>query len=126
MHIKKSLTLLIIFVTSLLSWGTFFLVLSYLDPYEHTVIALSVLIICFILGISSLMWLWIYFFKKIYYRWDVYLFHVINSFRQGFFVSLFLLWTITFKIIGAPFIIASLALAMLFTFLELFIQDLAQ
>jgi len=54
MHIKKRLTLLIILVTGLLSGMTFFLVLNYLDPYEHTIIALSILSISLILSISSL------------------------------------------------------------------------
>lgn len=126
MHIKKRLTLFIILVTGLLSSMTFFLVLNYLDPYEHTIIALSILSISLILSISSLSSLCIYFFKKIYYRWDVYLFHVINSFRQGFFISLFLLWVVTFSIIGAPLIITIIALAMLLIFLEVFIQDLSQ
>lgn len=126
MHIKKRLTLLIIFITWLLSGMTFFLVLGYLDPYDHTLIAMLVLTISFILSISSLSSLCIYFFKKIYYRGDVYLFHVINSFRQWFLISLFLLWVITFKIIWAPFIITIIALAMLLSFLEVFIQDLSQ
>ena len=126
MNIKKRLTLMIIFITCLLSIATFFLILNYLDPYEHTLIALSVLSLSFIMGISSFASLCIYFFKKIYYRWEVYLFHVIHSFRQGFFIALFLIWVITFKIIWAPFIISTLALLMLLIFLELFIQDLLQ
>ena len=124
MYIKKRFTLAIIFITCVLSWVTFFLVLSYLDPYEHTIIAMSTLVISFILGISGTMSLIIYFFKKIYYRGEVYLFHVVHSFRQGFFVSLFLLWCVIFVIIGAP-IIASVALAMLLGFLEVFIQDIS-
>ena len=117
---------MIILVTGLLSGITFFLVLNYLDPYEHTIIALWVLAVSLILSISSLSSLCIYFFKKIYYRGDVYLFHVINSFRQGFFISLFLLWVVTFEIIWAPLIITIIALAMLLSFLEVFIQDLSQ
>lgn len=113
-------------ITSFVSGLTFFLVLHYLDPYEYTLLAVSIITICFILCISTWLSLFIYFFKKIYYRGEVYLFHVINSFRQGFFISLFLLWVITFIIIWAPILLTSSALAMLLVFLELFIQDLLQ
>jgi len=126
MQIKKSLTLLTLLFTSILSIATFFLVLSYLDPYVHTILAMSILVISFILWISCGLSLVLYFIKKIYFRWDVYLFHVINSFRQGFFVSLFFLWVILFKILSGPIIIASLALLMLLCFLEIFIQDLSK
>jgi hypothetical protein len=87
---KKRLLIFIIFITFLITLGTFFIVLNYLDPYKNIFIALGALSFSFILSLSSILSLFIYFFKKIYYRGEVYIFHILSSFRQAFMVSIFI------------------------------------
>jgi len=108
----------------LFSLITFILIFNYLDPYQYKVLWLTSIIFTFILGLTSFLTLIIYFLKKIYYRWRVYVFHVLTSFRQSFLLTLFILSLIIFNNIWVPMIITGLLMFIIFTFLELFIQNL--
>ncbi|MDD2871066.1 MAG: hypothetical protein PHS49_03675 [Candidatus Gracilibacteria bacterium] len=121
---KKRFLLLLIFIIFVISLITFFLILNYLDPYEYKVVAISSISFTFVLGVSTFLTLLLYFIKKIYYRGRVYVYHVLTSFRQGFFVSLFFVGMIFFNILGATPILTGFLLFILFIFLELFIQNL--
>ena len=123
-YMKKRLLLLIIFIIFLVSFTTFLLILNYLDPFEYRLLALISIIFTFILSVSSFFTIIFYFFKKIYYRWRVYIFHVLTSFRQWFFISLLALSIIFFNILQAPLLLTSFLLFLIFAFLELFIQNL--
>jgi len=121
---KKRFLLFIIFIIFVLSLVTFILILNYLDPYEYKVTAMVSIIFTFVLWLSTFFTLVLYFIKKIYYRGRVYVYHVLSSFRQWFFIALYLLALIFFNIIWASLIFTWLLLFILFTFLELFIQNL--
>lgn len=121
---KKRLLLLIIFVTSIISLISFFLILNYLDPYEYKAIGISFLVFTFMLSISGIFTIILYFFKKVYYRGRVYVHNVFTSFRQWFFIGLFIIFNILLNIIWVPIIISFVLLFIIFSFLELFIQNL--
>ncbi len=108
----------------LFSLITFILIFNYLDPYQYKVFAITSIVFTFILGLSSILSIIFYFIKKIYYRWRVYLYHVLSSFRQWFFVSLLIALTIFFHGIWAWVLLTWTLLLIIFTFLELFIQNL--
>ena len=121
---KKSFVLLIILVTFLLSFISFFLILNYLDPYSFPILAVSFLVFTFFAWLSSFFTLLIYFFKKVYNRWDVYIYHVKSSFRQAVFLTLFIIGSVIFYIFKAPLLVSITLLWILFIFLELFINSL--
>ena len=122
---KKRFLLIIILFICILSFITFFLILNYLDPYEYRIIGVIFIIFTFILWLSSLLTMIFYFFKKVYFRWKVYLSNVLSSFRQGFFVSIFLFWLIIFKIMWAWILVTWFLFFILILFLELFIQNIS-
>ncbi len=124
MNMKKRFILLIIFIIFVISLATFFLILNYLDPYENRLTAIVSIITTFILGVSTFLTLFFYFLKKIYYRGRVYVYHVLTSFRQWFFVSLFFVSLIFFYILWASLLLTGFLLFILLIFLELFIQNL--
>jgi len=121
---KKSFVLLIILITFLLSFISFFLILNYLDPYSFPILAVSFLVFTFFAWLSSFFTLLIYFFKKVYNRWDVYIYHVKSSFRQAVFLTLFIIGSVIFYIFKAPLLVSITLLWILFIFLELFINSL--
>lgn len=120
---KKRFLLFLIFVIFLLSFTTFFLILNYLDPYEYRVLSVSFIIISFILSCTSFFTIFLYFIKKIYFRWNVYIYHVLSSFRQSFFISLFFISLIYFNYLQAPVLVTGLFSFLLLFFLELFIKN---
>lgn len=121
---KKRFLLFIIFIIFLFSLVTFVLLLNYLDPYEYKLLSIILMMFTFILGVSSLLTVIIYFLKKIYYRGRVYIYHVLSSFRQWFFIALFIVAMMIFNIIWVPIILTWFLLIIIFMFLELFIQNL--
>jgi hypothetical protein len=65
-----------------------------------------------------------YFIKKIHYRGEVLVNHISSSFRQWFFISIFLIWLAIFYRIGVPIYFTWFLLLVLLLFLELFIQNI--
>ena len=124
MKAKKRFILLIIFTIFFISSLSLFLILNYLNPFEHRFIAIVFVIITFVLSVSSFFSLFLYFFKKIYYRWEVFLSHVLSSFRQWFFISIFFIWIVFFKVVWVDLLLTWFLLFVLLLFLELFIQNL--
>ena len=86
-------TLVLIFFTSTIS---LFLLLYYMDPESNLKVAIVTISIATFLSLCSIFTIIIYFFKKIYYRWDVYMSNLNSSFRQWMFLSCWILWTIVF------------------------------
>lgn len=123
-NMKKRFLLLIIFIIFIFSLATFILVLNYLDPYEYKLIAIVSIIFTFALWVSTFLTIILYFFKKIYYRGRVYVFHVLTSFRQWFLVAFFFLAMVFFSILWASLILTWFLLFVILMFLELFIQNL--
>ena len=79
------LTVFLIFITSLISA---LLLLFYMDPETNKLIAIITMGLACFLASGSLLSLLIYFFKKIYYRGEVYVHTVNSSLRQGIFLAL--------------------------------------
>lgn len=121
---KKRFILLIISFIFFISLITFILILNYLDPYENKIISIILIIITFIFWVSALSSLFLYFIKKIYYRWKVFISHVLSSFRQGILISLFIISIIFFNYIWAQLLLTWISVLVLFLFIELFIQNL--
>ncbi len=121
---KKRILLLIILFTFFVSIGTLMLTYNYVDPYEYTILALFLALFSFILGVSSFFAFVLYFIKKIYFRWKVYVQNVLTSFRQGFFISLFMILMVYFHHLGASMYVVALPLGFALLFLELFFQNL--
>lgn len=121
---KKRFLLLIISLIFLVSFLTFILILKYLDPYSSKYMSIIFLSLSFLLTISSFLSLILYFVKKIYYRGNIGLYDVKTSFRQAFFIWLFIFWVIVFRIFWVWIFFTWILLFILFTFLELFIQNL--
>ena len=121
---KKRILLLIILFTFFVSIGTLMLTYNYVDPYEYTLLAVFLAIFSFILWVSSFFAFVLYFIKKIYFRWKVYVQNVLTSFRQGFFISLFVVLLMYFHHLGASVYVVVLPLGFALLFLELFFQNL--
>lgn len=120
---KKRFLLFIIFVIFLVSLVTLFLILNYVDVYEFTKIWLSSIIFSYTLTISCFFTLLLYFLKKIYYRWNVYIYHVLSSFRQWFLVAVFTQSLIYFYNIWAPLIVSWLLLFIILFLLEIYVEN---
>jgi len=121
---KKRLLLMIILAMCIVSSITTVLILNYLDPYINTVMSVVFLSFSFILSLSCFSAIILYIIKKIHYRWDVYIYHVLTSFRQWIFISLFFIWLIIFHKLGASLIITGFLLFIMFIFFDLFLKNI--
>lgn len=79
-------TLAIIFLTSSISM---LLLFYYMDPESNIKVAITTIGIATFLTLSSFLTLIIYFFKKIYYRGEIFISHLNSSLRQGIFMTIF-------------------------------------
>lgn len=123
-YMKKRLLLIILLFTFVISVTTFYLTWNYIDPYEFPILGLFLLGFTFILGLSSLFAFVLYFFKKVYFRWKVYVQNVLTSFRQGILISIFIILLLYFQHLGAHMYVVALPLGIGLFFLELFYQNL--
>ncbi len=121
---KKNILLLMIFIIFLFSSFSFFIILNYLDPYSNKVLAVLLITFSFIFMLTSFFTLFLYFIKKIYYRGEVDLFNIKTSFRQAYFIAIFIFWIIVFEALKAPVILLSFLLFIILLFWELFLQNL--
>ncbi|NVP17580.1 hypothetical protein HUU51_02575 [Candidatus Gracilibacteria bacterium] len=120
---KKRFLLFLIFLIFVICSTTFVVILNYLDPFEYTKIALGSLVFSYLFGLSSLLCLILYIIKKIYFRGNITIYHVLVSFRQGFFISVFFLILVFFNYYGASIIFTSFLTFIVLFFLELFIKN---
>lgn len=120
---KKRFLLFIIFIIFLVSITTLILILNYVDPYEYTFLWLSSIVFSYVLTISCFFTIIFYFLKKIYYRWNVYIYHVLSSFRQWFLVAIFTSSLIYFYKIWAPVILSWIVLFIILFLLEIFVEN---
>lgn len=120
---KKRFLLFLLFIIFLISLTTLVLILKYLDPYDYKILALGSIIFSYFLAFSSIVAIFLYFIKKVYFRWNVYVFHVLTSFRQWFFISLFFLSLLYFNYLNAPIFVTWLFTFLILFFLELFIKN---
>jgi len=87
------LILYIIFSTSLISA---ILLFFYMNPESNMKVWFTVMTLAIFLLLSSFFTLLIYFFKKIYYRWEIYISNLNSSLRQWIFWAIFIIWNISF------------------------------
>lgn len=120
---KKRFLLFLIFIIFVISLITLILILNYVDVYEFRNIWLSSIIFSYTLTVSCLFTLIFYFLKKIYYRWNVYIYHVLSSFRQGFLVAIFTQSLIYFNNIWAPVFFTWAILFIILLLLEIFVEN---
>ncbi len=122
--LKKRLLLMIIFFTFVITSITTVLILNYLDPYINTILSVLFLLFSFILSISCFFTILLYIIKKIHYRWDVYIYHVLTSFRQGIFIALFFIGLVIFNKLWASMLITWFLLFAMFVFFDLFLKNI--
>lgn len=120
----KNILLIILILLFIVSSLILILTLKYINPFTANMGIIISMIISFILSISSILSLIFYFIKKIHYRWEVLINHIISSFRQAFLISLFFVWLIIFYKIGVPIYFSWFLLFILLLFFELFIQNI--
>ena len=120
---KKRFLLLLIFIMFVICATTFVLVIKYLDPFEYAALWVSSLVFSYLFGLSWLLTLILYFIKKIYFRWNVAIYHILVSFRQAFFISVFFLILIFFNYYWASIFLTWFLSFIVLFFLELFIKN---
>lgn len=123
---KKRFLLFIIFSLFVVTSIILLLVLYYIDPYKNEALAISLLSFSFLFAFSSFFTLIIYFFKKILMRGDVYIYHVISSFRQWLFITFLIGWYLVFDVVGVLNYLTFSLLFLIMLFLELFIQNISR
>ncbi len=121
--LKRRIILLILCTIGILSITSCISLLRYFDPYAHVWLAIGLLVVCFLLAVTSVLGVMIYFFKKIYYRGEVGIYHILTSLRQSFFVALFSAGIVSLIAIDIPMLLPVLLLASSILFLELFIRN---
>lgn len=110
---KKKLILLIVLIIFLITSLTWYLTYDYLDPFRNTTVTFIVVITEFILFCVSFFTMVLYVFKKVLYRWEVFLEHVFSSLRQSFLITWFFigsgvfyrLWVFEFSTVFLLFVI---------------------
>jgi hypothetical protein len=120
---KKKFLLFIIIIVFFISVASLILILNFVDPYSSKIIGNFSIIVSFVLSVTTFLTLFFYLFKKVYYRGDVFLYHVYTSFRQSFFISLFLLFNIVFYFFSILNFLNFIVMFFMFLFLELFIKN---
>lgn len=120
---KKIILFTLLFIL-LISSLTVFLILFFLDPYRNETISFISILISVSLFLTSFFSIIIYFLKKIYYRWDVAIYHIFNSLRQWFLISCFFIGLIILYIIWVFNITSILLLFSILVFSELLLDNL--
>jgi len=118
----KKLLLLVVLFIFFISLTTLFFIFNYLDPYRNEVVSIVTLTLSFVLCVTSFISMILYIFKKVYYRGEIFLVHIFSSLRQGFLISMFIVWIVIFKIIG----VFSIATIWLFILILIFIEMIFQ
>lgn len=121
---KKNFLLLVLFAIFVISFITFLMIFNYLDPYENRIIAIISMAIAFFFSTTSISTLVLYAFKKIYFRWQVFIHHLMTSFRQGVMIAFFALGLWIFTSIGAPVFMSGFLLSVILICIELFIKNI--
>lgn len=85
---KKNIYLLMILIIFLSSVASALLLFFYMNVENNLVVGLTIMgVACFLAG-SSFLALFLYLFKKLYYRGEVYISTIHSSVRQGVLLTL--------------------------------------
>ncbi|MCT4617369.1 MAG: hypothetical protein N4A38_04125 [Candidatus Gracilibacteria bacterium] len=124
---KKRILLLIILIIFLLNLITFGLIINFLNPLGSTeksqIIALIIFSGNLFMTIASFLTLFIYFFKRIYNRGEVFVSHVFSSMRQGALIGAYSVSLLHFYRMEVLTIQTAGLLAVALIFIELFFQN---
>lgn len=123
-NIKIKIFLLVLFVIFATSLISSLLLFFYMDVDSNMKVWFTTMGIASFLLLSSSFSLLIYFFKKIYYRWEIYLSNLNSSLRQGIFLAIFIMWMILFYATKVFNYKTSLLLLVMLIFIELIFQSM--
>lgn len=115
------LTVLAIFFVSALTLG---LILNYLDPFRNEWLSYFLMGSTFFLSVTSLGTIVLYFFKKVYYRGEVFISHIFSTLRQSALIATFFIGAFIFLHIGVLSISTFILLGLIIFFFELLFQHL--
>lgn len=121
---QKRLIIILLFTIFIFSSATFFSTIQYVDPYANIVLAISALTVSFVMSFVSLVTICLYFFKKIYYRGEVYTYHIFTSLRQSILGALLVIFYVVLQSMGVPIIFPIVLATGVVIFLELFFQNI--
>lgn len=121
---KRRVVLLIILFIAIICAMSLFSLLLYFDPYDYKILAIILLLLSFFGSAWWILTLILYFIKKIYFRWDIWMFHILSSLRQAV-LTCVMIWGIVYIIsLWIPAMLPIILLMTLLMFFELFIQNL--
>lgn len=121
---KRRVILLIILAITILSGMSLVSLLWYFDPYIYKLLAVVLLCFSFIGCLGWIVTLVLYFIKKIYFRWDVGIYHILSSMRQALLFCI-MIWGIVYIIsLWIPALLPIILIGALVVFFELFIQNI--
>jgi len=121
---KIRFILCMILLTGCIGGVSLFSVLKYVDPYFHVPLSVGVLVFSYVVCFCSFVSVFLFFIKKIYFRWEVGIFHLYSSIRQSFLFSLLGIFWVIFMVFKIPFLLPFCILVILLIFTELFIKSL--
>lgn len=121
---KKRILLTMLLIIFAVSSLTLFLILNYMNPYSSFTISMITIITTSLLSATSFLTLFLYFFKKVYYRWEIFLGHIFSSLRQAFLLTtlimaiiiFYAMWVASWETIWLAFLIL--------IFIELLVQNI--
>jgi hypothetical protein len=119
---KRRFLLFLLFIIFLVCLVTFVMVLKYVDPFEYETIGILTLLFTYIFWLSSFLTIILYIIKKVYYRWNVTIEHILTSFRQAFLICIFFLILVFFNYYWAPILITWVLSFIVLFCLELFVK----
>jgi len=100
---KKSMThnkyLLYVGIAGIISWAAWFIVLNKLDPFESTMLALSLFFISLFFALSCTFTIIGFYFRLWLNKNEVYSNHIAIAFRQGIELTIIALGSILFLIL---------------------------
>jgi len=88
LHIPHYRILAFVLIATLFSWAAWAMVILKLDPYESTDLALTLFFISTVLALAGTFTILLFFLKKWRTDSEIYVKHLIISFRQGILLSI--------------------------------------
>jgi hypothetical protein len=92
--------LLFVGIAALVSWAAWYIVISKLDPFESTGLALSLFFLSLFFALSCTLTIFGFYFRLWLNKNEIYSNHIIVAFRQGIELTIISLGCIFFLILG--------------------------
>lgn len=121
---KKRILLTMLLIIFAVSSFTLFLIVNYMNPYSSYTISMITIMTTSLLSATSFLTLFLYFFKKVYYRWEIFLGHIFSSLRQAFLLTAYIIWLIIFNRIWVISFETAFLAFLILAFVELLVQNL--